>query len=119
MAQFATPRLRCQFHRLQIPLPVQPDLGLESILPEATIKQVLRDEGGIWKSIVYTPWVTFWTFFWQVLSPDRSCRSALKRLSVWMGLRGRRLDNEDTSPYCKARARLPGQGGRRQHRDHG
>jgi hypothetical protein len=51
--------------------------------------------------------VTFWTFFWQVLSPDRSCRSALKRLAAWMGLRGRKLDDEDTSPYCKARARLP------------
>jgi putative transposase len=107
MAQFATPRLRFQFHRLQTQPPAQPDLGLEAILPAATIKQVLRDEGGIWKSIVYTPWLTFWAFFWQVLSPDRSCRSALKRLSAWMGLRGQKLDDEDTSPYCKARARLP------------
>jgi hypothetical protein len=82
-------------------------LGLEAVLPEATIKQVLREEGGFWKSIVYTPWVTFWAFFWQMLSPDRSCRSALKRLSAWMGLRGQKLDDEDTSPYCKARARLP------------
>jgi putative transposase len=107
MAQFATPRLRCQFHRLQRQPPAQPDLGLEAVLPAATIKQVLRDEGGIWRSIVYTPWLTFWAFFWQVLSPDRSCRSALKRLSAWMGLRGQELDDEDTGPYCKARARLP------------
>lgn len=107
MAQFATPRLRFQFNRLQTQPPPQPDLGLEGVLPEATIKQVLREEGGTWKSIVYTPWVTFWAFFWQALSPDRSCRSALKRLSAWMGLRGRQLDDEDTSPYCKARARLP------------
>src|SRR4029079_10944098 len=77
------------------------------VLPEATIKQILREEGGTWKSIVYTPWVTFWAFFWQVLSPDRSCRSALKRLSAWLGLRGQKLGDEDTSPYCKARARLP------------
>jgi Transposase DDE domain len=107
MAPFATPRLRFQFHRLQTQPPAQPELGLEAILPEATIKQVLREEGGLWKSIVYTPWVTFWAFFWQMLSPDRSCRSALKRLSAWMGLRGQKLDDEDTSPYCKARARLP------------
>jgi hypothetical protein len=107
MAQFATPRLRFQFHRLQTQPPPQPDLGLEGVLPEATIKQVLREEGGTWKSIVYTPWVTFWAFFWQMLSPDRSCRSALKRWSAWMGLRGQKLDDEDTSPYCKARARLP------------
>ena len=51
--------------------------------------------------------MTFWAFFWQVLSPDRSCRAALKRLAAWMGLRGQKLDDEDTSPYCKARARLP------------
>jgi putative transposase len=107
MAQFATPRLRCQFHRLQTQPPAQPDLGLEAVLPAATIKRVFRDEGGIWRSIVYTPWLTFWAFFWQVLSPDRSCRSALKRLSAWMGLRGQELDDEDTGPYCKARARLP------------
>jgi putative transposase len=107
MAQCATPRLRFQFHRLQTQSPAQPELGLEAILPEATIKQVLRQEGGTWKTIVYTPWVTFWTFFWQMLSPDRSCRSALKRLAAWMGLRGQALDDEDTSPYCKARVRLP------------
>src|SRR5579859_4931522 len=107
MAPFATPRLRFQFHRLRTQPPAQPELGLEAILPEATIKPVLREEGGLWKSIVYTPWVTFWAFFWQMLSPDRSCRSALKRLSAWMGLRGQKLDDEDTSPYCKARARLP------------
>jgi hypothetical protein len=82
-------------------------LGLEAVLPAATIEQVLREEGGIWRSIVSTPWITFWAFFWQVLSPDRSCRSALKRLAAWMGLRGQELDGEDTSPYCKARARLP------------
>ncbi len=74
MAQCATPRLRFQFHRLQTQPPAQPDLGLEAVLPVATIQQALREEGGIWKSIVYTPWLTFWAFFWQVLSPDRSCR---------------------------------------------
>jgi hypothetical protein len=82
-------------------------LGLDGVLPVATIQRILREEGGTWRSILYTPWVTFWTFFWQVLSPDRSCRSALKRLAAWMGLRGCKLDDEDTSPYCKARARLP------------
>jgi len=107
MAQSTTPRLRAQIHRLQNPPAPQPELGLEVVLPKATILQILKEEDGLWKSILYTPWVTFWTFFWQVLSPDRSCRSALKRLAAWMGLHGRRLDDEDTSPYCKARARLP------------
>ena len=107
MAQSTTPRLRSQIHRLRNQPAPQPALGLEEVLPKATIEQILQEEGGQWKSILYTPWVTFWTFFWQVLSPDRSCRAALKRLAAWMGLRGGKLDNEDTSPYCKARARLP------------
>jgi DDE family transposase len=107
MAQSTTPRLRSQIHRLQTQPALQPELGLDGVLPVATIQRILREEGGTWRSILYTPWVTFWTFFWQVLSPDRSCRSALKRLAAWMGLRGRKLDDEDTSPYCKARARLP------------
>jgi hypothetical protein len=107
MAQSTTPRLRSQIHRLRTPPASAPELGLEAVLPQATVEKVLREEGGTWRSILYTPWVTFWAFFWQVLSPDRSCRAALKRLAAWMGLHGRKLDDEDTSPYCKARARLP------------
>src|SRR5262249_25799590 len=40
-------------------------------------------------------------------SPDRSCRAAVKRVAAWMARHGRKLEEEDTSPYCKARARLP------------
>lgn len=107
MAQSTTPRLRSQFHRLAAQHAPQPELGLEDILPAATFKQVLSSEGALWKEVLYTPWVTFWTFFWQMLSPDRSCRCALKRLAAWMGLHGQKLHDEDTGPYCKARARLP------------
>lgn len=107
MAQSTTPRLRSQIHRLCNPTAPQPELGVEAVLPKATVEQVLKEEGGLWKAILYTPWVTFWTFFWQRLSPDRSCRAALKRLAAWMAGGGRKLDDEDTSPYCKARARLP------------
>jgi Transposase DDE domain len=107
MAQSTTPRFRAQLDRLQTPSIGSPELGVEEVLPKATVEQVLQEEGGLWKAILYTPFVTFWTFFWQRLSADRSCRSALKRLSAWMATRGRKLDDEDTSPYCKARARLP------------
>jgi len=107
MAQSTTPRLRFQIHRLRTQPAPQPELGLDAILPEATVQQILTEEGATWKQVLYTPWLTFWTFFWQTLSPDRSCRAALKRLAAWMGLRGQKLDDEDTGPYCKARARLP------------
>jgi hypothetical protein len=107
MAHSTTAHLRFQVHRLRQHPPPQPELGLDGILPEATVQQILRDEGATWKPILYTPFLTFWAFFWQALSPDRSCRAALKRIAAWGGRRGQTIDTEDTSPYCKARARLP------------
>jgi putative transposase len=107
MAHPTTPRFRAQIHRLGQPAAAPPDLGVEEVLPKATVERVLKEEGGWWKAILYTPWVTFWAFFWQRLSADRSCRAALKRLSAWMATRGQKLDDADTSPYCKARVRLP------------
>jgi hypothetical protein len=107
MAHSITPRLRFQIHRLRQQPPSSPELGLDGILPEATVGQVLQEEGATWKQILYTPWLTFWAFFWQTLSPDHSCRAALKRIAAWMGRRGQTIDTEETSPYCKARARLP------------
>jgi Transposase DDE domain len=107
MTHPTTPRLRAAIHRLGNPKAPQPELGLEAVLPKAQVERVLTEEGGWWKAILYTPWVTFWAFFWQRLSADRSCRAALKRLAAWMALRGRKLSDADTGPYCKARARLP------------
>ena len=107
MAHSITPRLRFQIHRLRQQPPLAPELGLDEVLPEATVRQVLQEEGATWKQILYTPWLTFWAFFWQTLSPDPSCRAALKRIAAWMGRRGQTIDTDDTSPYCKARARLP------------
>jgi putative transposase len=107
MAPCIAPRLRCQIFRLRHRATARPELGLDPILPEATVRQVLTEEGATWKRIVYTPWLTFWAFFWQALGPDHSCRAALKRVAAWMGRRGQEIDDEDTGAYCKARARLP------------
>jgi hypothetical protein len=107
MNQSTAPRLRFQIFRLRHRSAVPPVLGLDTLLPEATIRQVLKEEGATWRCVFYTPWLTFWAFFWQVLSPDRSCRAAVKRIAAWMARRGEALDDEDTGPYCKARARLP------------
>jgi Transposase DDE domain len=107
MAQSTTPRLRSQISRLRHRAAAQPELGLDTLLPEATVQQVLTEEGAKWKRVFYTPWLTFWAFFWQVLSPDRSCRAAVKRIAAWRGRRGQKIDDEDTGAYCKARARLP------------
>jgi Transposase DDE domain len=107
MSQSTAPRLRAQSSRLWRQAAVRPGLGLDDVLPEAVVQQVLREEGASWKRVTYTPWLTFWAFFWQALSPDRSCRAALKRIAAWLGRHGQGLDDEDTGPYCKARGRLP------------
>lgn len=107
MSQSTAPKLRAQSLRLRRQAAGQPALGLDDVLPEATVQQVLREEGANWKRVTYTPWLTFWAFFWQVLGPDRSCRAAVKRIAAWLGRHGQALDDEDTGPYCKARGRLP------------
>ena len=78
MAQSTTPRLRSQIHRLGNPQTPQPELGIEEVLPTATVVRILKEEGGWWKAILYTPWITFWTFFWQRLSADRACRQRIR-----------------------------------------
>jgi hypothetical protein len=50
---------------------------------------------------------TFWLFLWQVLSPDRSCGEAVRRLLAWLSASGQPPASPNTCAYCKARARLP------------
>jgi Transposase DDE domain len=107
MNQSTAPRLRFQIFQLRRGRAAQPELGLDAVLPEAMVQPVLTEERATWRRVVYTPWLTFWAFFWQVLSPDRSCRAAVKRVAAGRARRGEPLDDEDTGPYCKARARRP------------
>jgi hypothetical protein len=107
MSQSTAPRLRFQIFQLRCRPGAEPELGLDTILPEAKVRQILQEEGANWRRVVYTPWLTFWAFFWQVLGPDHSCRAAVKRITAWMARRGEQIDDEETGPYCKARARLP------------
>src|SRR5262245_30793478 len=92
MAQSTAPRLRLEFFRLRRPV-AQPELALDTILPEAMVRRVLSEEGASWRCVFYTPWLTFWAFFWQALSPDHSCRAAVKRIAARLGRRGQRIDD--------------------------
>lgn len=107
MSQSTAPRLAFQIRSLHRHWDRDPEFGLGEILSAKQLQPLLTEEGADWKRCLYTPVLTFWAFLWQVLSPDRSCQSAVARLQAWLSSRGRPPCPSDTSPYCKARQRLP------------
>ena len=109
MAHSTTTRLRNQIFRLNRLEQEQPnlDFGLGDILPPEDLAAILKEEGAAWKSLIYTPLLTTWAFLWQMLSPDRSCRAAVKRIAAWFTSLGKQLVNDEDDPYIKARQRLP------------
>jgi len=50
---------------------------------------------------------TVWCFVWQVLDPNRSCRSVVRQVQALFQLKQGPSVDEDTSAYCQARSRLP------------
>ena len=102
-----TARLRHQIFRLNQGEQADLDFGLGEILPPEDLTLILAEEGATWKSIIYTPLLTTWAFLWQMLSPDRSCRAAVKRIAAWLSSQGKKLANDEDDPYIKARQRLP------------
>jgi hypothetical protein len=56
--------------------------------------------------IFSTP-VTFWAFLSQILSPNSSCREAVRKVAALLHLEHNRQIDSDTGAYCQARFRLP------------
>ena len=84
-----------------------PALPLGEAWEHLNVEQVLREEGLRWRERLFTPQVTLWTFLWQVLSPDGSCREAVSRLRAYLVMQGQQAVSPRTGSYCKARQRLP------------
>lgn len=83
------------------------DLCLEAMLPKEQLLQAIAQHGVRFRQRLYTPLITLWTFLYQVLSEDQSCRAAVARLLAFIGMGCGDLPSAKTDPYCKARARLP------------
>jgi hypothetical protein len=49
---------------------------------------------------------TVWCFVWQVLDPNRCCRSVVRQVQALFQLKQGLSVDEDTSAYCQARKRL-------------
>lgn len=56
--------------------------------------------------IFSTP-VTFWAFLSQILSPNSSCREAVRKVAALLHLAHNHEIDSDTGAYCQARSRLP------------
>jgi hypothetical protein len=56
---------------------------------------------------LFSPLITFWAFLLQVLSPNASCREAVRKVQAWWKLHSDGEICSSTSAYCQARCRLP------------
>ncbi len=83
-----------------------PGLQISQVLDVDAIIDAAQALGIRYRTRMFSPWVTLWTFLWQVLSADHSCREALMRLHSDQVSSGSELCNTDTGAYCKARLRL-------------
>ena len=82
------------------------DLCLTKLLPQEQVEAAITRHQVRFRHRLYTPLVTIWTFLYQVLAPDQSCRAAVARLLALLCLAGEGLASAATGSYCKARQRL-------------
>jgi len=85
----------------------QGGLPFQDVLNSEMLEQAMRECGATSRDCLYTPALTIWTFLAQVLSADHSCRDAVMRLRTHLVSSHQAPCSADTSPYCKARRRLP------------
>jgi len=83
------------------------DLCFRELLPKEQVNAAIDRHEVVYRERLYTPLVTIWTFLYQVLAPDQSCRAAVARLLAFLCVGGKGSGSAKTDPYCKARQRLP------------
>ncbi len=93
---------RCRRHMLE-----DQDLCFTKLLPQDQVEMALERHQVHYRERRYTPLLTLWTFLYQVLASDQSCRAAVARLLAFLCARGDDPGRAKTDPYCKARERLP------------
>ncbi len=83
----------------------QLDQYLAGVFPPHLLSQ--QDDGVNSRDRVYTLWLTFQCFLWQLLTPNTSCREVVRQVQALFTLRGWGKVDENTAAYCGARQRLP------------
>jgi hypothetical protein len=91
------------------PFLTEATLPLPNLLDPAQVEQRFAESQvafGQLASALWTPALTLWTFLFQALSADHSCRHAVCHVVLAFALT-RPPESFDTSAYCRARAKLP------------
>jgi len=83
------------------------DLCFRRLLPRERVEAAIERHQVRYRERLYTPLLTIWTFLYQVLASDQSCRAAVARLLAFLCVGGDDSGRAKTDPYCKARQRLP------------
>jgi hypothetical protein len=81
-------------------------LPFADVLTEASIRDVLQEQGVSYRDRVFNPVTTIWGFLSQVLSDDHSCRDAVARVIAHRAANGLTVCSPNAASYCNARARL-------------
>ncbi len=91
-----------------------PALAFEKALPAETIEKIFRKHDGLFGGTFYntrpisSKHCVLWAFLLQTLSDgkSRSCSTAVGRIAAFCFAVGKKLPDEDTGNYCRARAKL-------------
>jgi putative transposase len=89
----------------------KPGLPFAESLSEEAIATAFEEEGVVFAEEddeIYTPALTLWAFLSQALfkGEQRSCAAAVARVVVLLVSLGRKACSDNTSAYCRARAKL-------------
>lgn len=100
-------RVNHQLRGIQRQMLQEQDVGLGKLLPREQVEAAIEKHQVKFRQRLYTPLLTLWTFLYQVLSADQSCRAAVAHLLAVLGAGEDEEASAKTDPYCKARKRLP------------
>lgn len=83
------------------------EFACQLLVPDAIVNRLCAEIDYTFRDRLYSPMITVWLFLMQVLSPDKSCQNAMKRLNAWRTERGLSKVSCKTTSFCQARCRLP------------
>jgi hypothetical protein len=107
MDKYTQGRLDSQVRQCRRQMVAGRDLCFTRLLPKEQVETALERHQVHFRERLYTPLLTIWTFLYQVLASDQSCRAAVARLLAFLCVGGQGSESAKTDPYCKARQRLP------------